>query len=159
MKKGVFLLVLLVLLVSGSYITYRFYPYLFAKTVQGRIIGVERVLDPTMIIGSSKTISDQAFSFAVAIQSQETREIYTASSEDRQWGVAVKGQCAQARFFANPPWDLEKGGTFFGARLIRLFECPADVPPAPVAPSGVAPQAGAPGAVPAASPAPGQATY
>ncbi len=107
------------------YILYAFYPYIFSKKVVGEIMGVERVQVSVAMMSSSsaKDLNPQLFSFAVAIKDQKTGEIFTASSEDRQWAVALKGQCAVAEFFPNPPWELKNWGTFFNARLRKLYEC------------------------------------
>jgi hypothetical protein len=156
MKLKISAFLFFVFLIAAGVLTFKFYPYIFSKTVQGRIIGVERVMDPSIIMGSAKTLPTEAFSFAIAIQSLVSREIHTASSEDRQWGVAKKGQCAEARLFRYPPWDLERGNTFFGARLLKLFDCP-DAPPVAVeqapAAGSVAPHH-APEVVSTPSPAP-----
>jgi hypothetical protein len=113
----------------GTFICIRFYEYVFAKTISGEIVKVERVSQPEALIASGKTIPpEQLFSFAVAIRDPQG-EIHTASSEDRQWSVAQPGQCAEARFFPYPPWDLEKARTYHGARLLRLFDCPQKADP------------------------------
>ncbi len=113
---------LLLLLSLGAYITFNFYGYVFAKTIIGEITDVERVTQPTTVIGSQIPAS-QLYSFAVAIRSK-SGEIHTASTEDRQWAVAKKGQCVEAKFFPHAPWQLDKSGTYYGARLLRLFDCP-----------------------------------
>lgn len=99
-----------------------YYSYIFSKSVDGEIIGVERVTEPAAIIGGALT-PQQMYSFAVAIRDKETGTIFTASSEDRQWAVAKKGFCAIAKFYPYPPWNLEKSGTYFRARLIELRDC------------------------------------
>lgn len=100
------------------------YSVIFSKTVVGEITGVERVEMPVALITRSDgDISSKVFSFAIGIKDLNTGEIYTASSEDRQWAVAEKGQCAEAVFLPYPPWQFTKKDTFFGARLVRLFEC------------------------------------
>jgi hypothetical protein len=111
------------------------YSFVFSKVVTGEIMEVERVTQPTAVIGSTMT-PEQMFSFAVMIRS-ESGEIFSASSEDRQWAVAKKGYCVEARFYPYPPWNLEKTGTYFNARLVKvLADCnragapKAQVPPA-----------------------------
>jgi hypothetical protein len=120
-----FLSLILVLAVAG-YAVYNYYPYIFARTVVGKIVGVDNVLQPTTIVqgNAAGNLPKQIFSFAVGIQ-DDKGEIVTASSEDRQWAVVQKGQCAEAKFFPYAPWDLSKSGTYFGARLLKLYECPA----------------------------------
>jgi hypothetical protein len=100
----------------------RFYSYIFAKTVQGKVLRVERVNTAEAIIASKTVPAAQLFSFSLAIQ-DERGEIHTASTEDRQWAVVAEGQCVDAKFFPYPPWKLDKAGTYFGARLERLYQC------------------------------------
>jgi hypothetical protein len=122
-KLALVLLILSVILVG--FIGFRYYSYVFAKTVQGEVVGVERVVQPAAIINNSNTppSSAQMFSFAIAVRDAQTGEIFTGSSEDRQWAVVQKGQCAIAKFFPYPFWELDKAGTYYGTRLIQLFDC------------------------------------
>lgn len=103
------------------------YSILFAKTVVGEITAVEKVELPVALMTrqDNADLAGQVFSFSVGIRDEHTGEIHTAFSEDRQWAVAQVGKCAEARYLPYPPWDLKRRGTFFGARLIRLYECPA----------------------------------
>ncbi len=104
-----------------------FYSYVFAKTVDGPIEGVERVTQVQTLIGNTDKAPDsQVFSFAVAVRDRESQRIYTGSTEDRQWAVAKVGQCAKARFFPYAPWQLDKAGTYFGVRLLQLYDCPTN---------------------------------
>jgi hypothetical protein len=124
MRKWIALLIALLAVGVAGFVSVKFYEYVFAKTVSGEILKVERVTQPEAVIASGRSIpAEQLFSFGVAIRDGKG-EIHTASSEDRQWSVATAGQCVEARFFPYPPWDLEKGGTFHNARLIRLYDCP-----------------------------------
>ncbi len=120
LKLGIVLFVLLA--IGAGVVSVMYFPFVFAKNVQGEITGVERVTEPSMVVGQTNPAN--VFSYAVAVRSFKDGEVYTSSTEDRRWGVVTKGQCADVRLFRYPPWDLEKGGTFFGARLIRLFDCP-----------------------------------
>ena len=120
MKKIIITLTILLFTFGAGYSVIRFYSYLFAVKVEGKIISVERVTEPTAILGSVP--SSQVFSFAVAIKNEEG-EIFTASSEDRQWAVTKTDMCVVAKFFPYPPWEFDKGGTYFGARLIKIKEC------------------------------------
>lgn len=130
MRKTLILILLALALAGAAFVCIKYYSYVFAKTVRGEILKVERVnQNETIITGSRNVPAAQIFSFAVAIR-DEKGEIFTASSEDRQWAVAQPAQCAQARFFPYPPWDFEKAGTFFGARLVQLYDC-AKAKPAP----------------------------
>ena len=124
MKKiGIWVALILVLAASG-FILIKYYPYIFAKSVQGEVVKVERVTQPEAIISNGAAIpASQLYSFAVAVR-DEKGEIHTASSEDRQWAVVQSGQCVDAKFYPYAPWQLDKAGTFYGARLLRLFDCP-----------------------------------
>ena len=121
MRRALLLLFLVLILVGSGFLFFRYYPYLFAKDVKGRIVKVERVIQPSTIVGGNVP-SSQIFSFAVAIQ-DEKGEIHTASSEDRQWAVAETGKCAEARFYPYAPWELDRAGTYHGARLLKLHDC------------------------------------
>lgn len=105
-------------------ISISFYPYIFAKTIVGQITAVERVSTPMAVLTqNSEQPPSQIFSFAVAIRDEVTAEIFTASSEDRQWAAVEKGFCAKVKFFPYPPWQLNKSGTYYGARLLKLYDC------------------------------------
>ncbi|MGE5086707.1 MAG: hypothetical protein ACM3MG_10435 [Bacillota bacterium] len=113
-----------VVLVGAGWVLIANYSIIFSKTVVGEITAVERVELPVALIArAGGEINEKVFSFAVGIKDLNTGEIFTASSEDRQWAVAQKGQCAEAVFLPYPPWQLSKKGTYFGARLVRLYEC------------------------------------
>ena len=120
--KGL-LVVLILILILWAVVSN--YSVIFSKDVQGEITGVERVEIPVALMAhSDANITSKVFSFAIGIKDLKTGEIYTASSEDRQWAVAQKGQCAEAKFLPYPPWELTKKDTYFGARLVKLYECP-----------------------------------
>ena len=124
------ILILLVIAILG-YSFVNFYSVLFARRVVGRIEKVERVqLNVALMQTSAPTknndnIPNSLYSFAVAIR-DDSGEIVTASAEDRQWAVAQAGQCAEAKFYPYPPWQLDKAGTYFGARLLKLHDCSQD---------------------------------
>lgn len=100
------------------------YSVIFSKTVRGEITAVERVEIPVALMSrSDNDITSKVFSFAIGIKDRQTGEIFTASSEDRQWAVAQVGKCAEAVFLPYPPWNFTKKDTYFGARLVRLNEC------------------------------------
>ncbi len=116
----------IVLIIIGAlgWVVLMNYSVIFSKKVVGEITAVERVeLPVALMTRGDKNLTSQVFSFAVGIKDLKTGEIYTASSEDRQWAVAQKGQCAEAVFLPYPPWDFAKKDTFYGARLVRLYEC------------------------------------
>ena len=114
-------LLLVILLFGGVVVVVNYYPYIFAKNITGEILEVERVTPPGMIVGSGVTAA-QMFSFAVMIKAQDG-ELYHASSEDRQWSIAKKGYCVEAKFYPYAPWSLDKAGTWFNARLTKVMEC------------------------------------
>lgn len=118
--KFVFILIILLLVVWAVLANYS---VIFSKTVVGEITGVERVEIPIALMARADNVTSKVFSFAIGIKDQKTGEIFTSSSEDRQWAVAHPGQCAEAVFLPYPPWELTKRNTFFGARLVRLYEC------------------------------------
>lgn len=127
-------LVALVLVFVASVFFVKYYSWIFAKTVKGRILDVQRVTQPTAIFNSRITDA-QIHSYSVLIQGDDGK-LYTASSEDRQWQVATRGYCCTAVFYRYPFWNIEKGGTFFNARLKELSLCPGETePPPPIAPS------------------------
>jgi hypothetical protein len=141
-SRTLFILALVFVGAAASTLSAVYYPYVFSRTVKGEVVAIERVTAPSMIITGSgaglpsgaqgnppgNSVSPaQIYSFAIAIRESGSREIVTASSEDRQWAVVQKGQCAEAKFFPYPPWKLDKSGTYFGARLIGLTDakdCP-----------------------------------
>ena len=116
---------ILVCLVVAIWAVLANYSVIFSRTIVGEITGVERIELPVALMAQvGADVSGKMFSFAIGIKDPKTGEIHTSSSEDRQWAVAQAGQCAEAVYLPYPPWDLTKKGTYFGARLIRLFECP-----------------------------------
>ena len=117
--------------------------FVFSRIIRGEIMEVARVTQPTAVIGSQIT-AEQLFSFAILVRS-ESGEIFSASSEDRQWAIVHKGFCVETRIFPYPPWSMEKSGTFFNARLVKVLDCPRA--------AGIAPGTAA-GAIAAATPVP-----
>lgn len=139
--------------IAAGYVCVQYYPYVFAQTVTGELIGVDKVAPGSAFVGSQGTTI--AFSVAVAIRSRETGDIFTASSDDRQWAVAEKGQCAEVKLFPYPPWDLKKSGTWHNARLLKLLDCPpAKVPLQGTVPGVVVPPTPMPAPVPPPLPLP-----
>lgn len=122
MKKIILLAIFLMIVGPLTYVSVKYYSFVFAKTVKGEVMRVERVNTADAILGSKNIPNAQLFSFSIAIR-DEKGQIHTASTEDRQWAVVSAGQCAEARFFPYPPWQLEKGSTYFGARLEKLYDC------------------------------------
>ncbi|MFZ4405325.1 MAG: hypothetical protein ACOYOK_14595 [Pseudobdellovibrionaceae bacterium] len=125
-KNIVLGVVFLTLGVLAIWALFSYYSVIFSRTVEGKVTGVQKVdLSLSVMSFQSKNaeINPKVFSFAVAIKDKKTAEIATASSEDRQWMVVQPGQCAKAVFLPYPPWNFEKKGTYYGARLIQLYEC------------------------------------
>jgi len=115
---------ILVLIVGVVWVVFANWSVIFSKTVTGEITAVERVEIPVALMSIRNDINEKVFSFAIGIKDSKTGQIYTSSSEDRQWAVAQPGQCAEAVYLPYPPWEFTKRGTFFGARLVKLYECP-----------------------------------
>lgn len=130
MMSFVKILIVVVFLVATGTVLVNYWSFIFAKTVKGEIVNVERVTDPSAII-SSRATPEQLYSYSVLIQGEDGK-LYTSSSEDRQWQVAKKGYCVKARLYIYPPWDLEKGNTYFNARLLELSVCPGKPAPSDV---------------------------
>jgi hypothetical protein len=131
--------IFLVIFGGCAWVFFSFYSVIFSKEVSGEVVGVERLLDPQMaLLGPSSSdaagasagkssggeLNRQIFSFSIAIRDPKTTEIHVATTEDRQWAVVKPGQCVTAKVYPYPPWKLYKGGTYFDARLIKLFDCP-----------------------------------
>ena len=88
MKFRIFSVFVVLSLVAALIIN--FYSYIFSRTVTGEVFAVERVTQPTTVIGNPGQMSEaQLYSFAVAIK-DKNGEIITASTEDRQWAVVQK---------------------------------------------------------------------
>ncbi|HEY8270066.1 MAG TPA: hypothetical protein VIG33_04210 [Pseudobdellovibrionaceae bacterium] len=125
MKKFVFISFSMVGLGILLFIFVNWYSYIFSVRIDGEIYGVERVEAPMAVLTTEGAKpAPQVFSYAVAVRDSKTGEIFTASSEDRRWAVVQKGQCAEVKFLPYPPWSLTRSGSYFGARLIRLYDCP-----------------------------------
>lgn len=122
------MLVSVLILIGAGFVFIKYYSYIFALEVRGTIANVEKPMTPMTIVGSDsgnqQLAERQLFSYAVAVQ-LENGEILTSPTEDRQWAVAEKGKCVVAKFYPYPPWEFDKSGTFFGARLLRMYDCPA----------------------------------
>ena len=127
----------LLILAAPIWGLFRYYSYIFSKNIHGKIEKVERIDINVALMQSvgvpTSRLSPALFSFAVAIKNS-SGEIYTSSAQDRQWAVAKEGQCVEAKFYPYPFWDLEKAGTFFNARLLRLYECSQEAAPAAAVP-------------------------
>lgn len=123
-KRLIYSLIVLVVLGLAAFVLVTQYSFIFSHDVDGQVIGIERVTDPNTVFNMGTAIpNEQLYSFAVAIKAH-TGEIYSSSSEDRQWAVVQKDMCVSARFYPYPPWNLAKSGTYHNARLTRIQDCP-----------------------------------
>ena len=87
--RTILLVFLALLLISGAvFFSIVNYSWVFSKHIHGEILDVQRITDPTAILG--KTTDEQLHSYAVLIKGDDGK-LYTASSEDRKWQVARKG--------------------------------------------------------------------
>lgn len=124
-KKGILLLItffIFIIIGISIYISVQYYSLVFSVVIKGEVLRVERVITTETVILGPKVPTEQIFSFALAIRDFKD-EIHTASSEDRQWAIVKEKQCVEAKFFPYPPWKFEKSGTYYGARLLKLFDC------------------------------------
>jgi hypothetical protein len=124
MKLKIFLLAFVVLLIAAGYACVKWYTYIFAKTVRGTVMNIERVTQATIITSPGTQTPAQMWSFAIMIRAENSQEIYVASTEDRKWDVITKGTCVQAKIFPSPPWEIDKGGGYTNAQLQMVYDCP-----------------------------------
>lgn len=127
MKKFFYTLISTLIIISFGMMFVKYYRYIFAKDIKGVVINIEKTTPPMAIIGDSDRANQQLtgrqfYSYAVAIQVTDG-EIMTASTEDHQWAVVEKGTCVVAKFYPYPPWDFDKSGTYYDARLLRMYDC------------------------------------
>lgn len=124
--KSIFSLFLsLIAILAIAYVLIAYYPIVFSKTIKGKVLKVSKVQDTVAVMGDAQPNS-QMFSFAVAIEAEDSI-IYTASTEDRQWAAVTEGFCVEAKLFPYPPWNFEKSGTYYNARLLHLKKCDSKV--------------------------------
>lgn len=126
---------LVILLASGLFIQH--YSWIFAKNIRGEVIEIESSAIPSTppANGSSETASTTVFT--VLIEASDGK-MYTSTTTDEQWKVVRKGYCVQVLLYRYPPWDLERAGTFFNARLRQLYRC--DEAPKSETPKSAAPK-------------------
>ncbi len=142
-QKFTMILMSIILLVGIGYAVIAFfgrgevnlYSVLFSQNIEGVVENVEKVSPQVALVGGGITAatSKELFSFAVGIKTKNG-EIITGTTEDRQWAIVQKGQCARAKFYPYPPWDLDKSGTFYNVRLLKLWDCGSTVAPQATAP-------------------------
>lgn len=99
------------------------YSFIFSKKVIGEVIEIERVTQPAAVLANGVVSSDIMYSFSLVMRDQRTGKYVAASTVDRQFAAVKKGHCAEVRFYPYPPWNFEKSGTFFNARLIEYLDC------------------------------------
>ena len=125
MMKYIQSVIVVCVLICVVAIVINFYGYIFSRNVEGIVENIEKVQLNVALMqttGGTGEISPQMYSYSVGIK-EKSGEIVTASAEDRQWGVPVKGQCLLANYYPYPPWELNKAGTYHNARLLKLWEC------------------------------------
>lgn len=111
------------ILFSLGFAAIEYYSFLFARRVIGVVVDVQKIEMSNAIVNRPSGDMPFLHSFAVAVK-ENSGEIVTASAEDRQWAVVKTGQCVEAKYYPYPPWNFEKSGTYFGARLLKLADCP-----------------------------------
>ena len=126
LRRMLYAILAVTVLIGVVIFTRENYGWLFSKTVKGEVIRNERVTNPTAIMGSRAT-PEMLHSYTVLIR-DESGQMVTASSEDRQWAVVSPGFCVVAKFYPYPFWELDKGGTYGNARLERIYDCPGKGP-------------------------------
>ena len=125
LKRLIFYCLLIGFGAGTVHFVYHYYSFIFSKKVKGVVQSVERINVNVSLLQqttSDSKVNPQLFSFAVAIK-DNSGEIFTSSAEDRQWAVVQNGQCVEALFYPYPPWNVMKAGTFYNARLDRLYDC------------------------------------
>ena len=68
-------------------------------------------------LGQTREVGEMAFSRAVSIE-ENNQNILIFSTVDRQFAVVKKGDKVTVKVFRYPMWDFEKGGTYYGGRLL-----------------------------------------
>ncbi len=97
----------LAIIVGLLWIVLSNYSVIFSKSVNGEVTAIEKVEIPVALMARAESnINAQVFSFAIGIKDIKSGEIFTAFSDQRQWAVVEKGQCAEAEFLPYPPWEL-----------------------------------------------------
>ncbi len=142
---GFLKILVLILIVVGVFIfVIANYDWVFSKRITGEVVAVERVTDPAAIF-SARMTDAQMYSYSVLIKGDDGH-LYTSSSEDRQWQVIKKGYCVDALLYRYPPWNLDKAGTFYNARVKDVKICPGQsaLPESVPMPSHQAPLPGTP---------------
>ena len=115
--------IIALILFSLGFAAIDYYSFLFARRVIGVVVDVQKIEMSNAIVNRPSGDMPFLHSFAVAVK-ENSGEIVTASAEDRQWAVVKTGQCVEAKYYPYPPWNFEKSGTYFGARLLKLADCP-----------------------------------
>ena len=62
------------------------------------------------------------FIFILAVEIETDEEIFTFSTEDRQWATVKVSQRVKAKIFKYPWWDFDKSGTYYGGRLLKKYK-------------------------------------
>lgn len=120
MRRAIWILLLVLVLGGAAWFTITQYSFVFRREISGVVVDVKPITSGLITGGGA--ISPAAFSYAVAIR-QKDGAIVTSSAQDRQWAVVAPGMCVDATVDPYPPWDLNKEGTYFNARLLQQMDC------------------------------------
>lgn len=102
------------MIVIASGLFYIGYPYLFRISVDGKVVSAKAL--PSF---NSQTGSEVSIGIILKVNDQ----MYSASSEDRQWLAVEKEMCVRASLYPYAPWELMKSGSFHSARLVAVIDC------------------------------------
>lgn len=126
MRKLFWLSMFILLLLVAGYSFFNYYPYIFAKTIEGRVEKVEKMQTNVAVVQGgldhNQNLAAELYTFAVAIKSLDG-QIHTSAAKDEQWAAVAPGTCVVAKFYPYPPWNMDKAGTYFNARLISSKSC------------------------------------
>lgn len=118
---------LLLIIGLAGWVFVNYYSYIFSRKVVGVVVDVKQIdtnVALMQVTGATQDRLNPALYSAYSVAIKETSgEIVTSSAEDRQWAVVHPGNCAEAIYYPYPPWRLDKGNTYFNARLEKLTEC------------------------------------
>ena len=110
-KKRLILACAFGLLVGAGLVGYRYYSYIFARVLDGKVVAVSRVVSEV-----------EGYVVAIRVPGEG---VVTARTDDPRWALVNVGQCAQAKFFPHPPWNLSDAGTYYRATLLLIRDCVA----------------------------------
>lgn len=88
------------------------------KTFTGTVELCE-YMNPGQVL-TGKDINDKVFSFSLSVDVDN--EFITFTSEDRQFASVKRNDQIKFKVFKYPPWNISKGGTFYGGRLLKKYK-------------------------------------